>query len=91
LVILDEVTSALDAVTRAEILNLLEQVRDTTGASLLVVTHDPVVARRLADRVLLMADGRLTLADEESSLHVAHPPRALAPQPREPLAVGPSA
>jgi peptide/nickel transport system ATP-binding protein len=87
LVILDEVTSALDVATRAEILTLLEEVRDTAGVSLLVITHDPVVARRLADRVLLMADGRLTPTDEPSSFHAERTPRAPAPRPREPLAV----
>ena len=59
LVILDEVTSALGVATRAEILDLLEEMRDTAGVSLLMITHDPVVARRLADRVLVMAEGRL--------------------------------
>jgi peptide/nickel transport system ATP-binding protein len=88
LLVLDEVTSALDVATRAEILTLLEEVRDTAGVSLLVVTHDPVVARRLADRILLMAEGRLRPADEASSLHAERTPRAHAPWSREPLAVG---
>jgi ABC-type glutathione transport system ATPase component len=77
-------------VTRAEILTLLEEVRDTAGVSLLVVTHDPVVARRLTDRVMLMADGRLTPADEASSPRAERRPRALG-SVREPLAVGPPA
>ena len=73
--------------TRAEILTLLEEVRDTAGVSLLVVTHDPVVAHHLADRVMLMADGRLTPANEASSPHAERTPRARVPRPREPLAV----
>jgi ABC-type glutathione transport system ATPase component len=91
LIILDEVTSALDVATRAEILALLEEVRDTEGASLLVITHDPVVARCLADRVLVMADGRLAPADAASARPEERTPRARAPLPREPLAVGPPA
>ncbi|MFZ1430563.1 MAG: ATP-binding cassette domain-containing protein [Geminicoccaceae bacterium] len=62
LLILDEVTSALDGATRTEILDLLNEWRRDTGLSMLVISHDPAVVARLADRVLTLTDGHLTSA-----------------------------
>ncbi|MBG0832225.1 ABC transporter ATP-binding protein [Planomonospora sp. ID67723] len=60
----DEPTGALDTCTAAEVLGLLRQVVDTTGQTVVMVTHDPVAAA-YADRVLFLADG--VLADEVRS------------------------
>jgi putative ABC transport system ATP-binding protein len=57
----DEPTAALDLVMAQHVLGLLRQAVDELGQTVVVVTHDPVVAGH-ADRVLLLADGRL--ADE---------------------------
>jgi len=55
----DEPTGNLDSATSAGVVNLLlGQVRDR-GLTLIVVTHDEDLARRCADRVLRMNDGRL--------------------------------
>ncbi|MFJ1875104.1 ABC transporter ATP-binding protein [Streptomyces chartreusis] len=52
----DEPTGALDTGTAAEVLGLLRQAVDTLGATVVMVTHDPVAAA-WADRVLFLADG----------------------------------
>ena len=57
----DEPTGALDTRTAHEVLGLLRQAVDAMGATIVMVTHDPVAAAH-ADRVLFLADGEL--ADE---------------------------
>ncbi|MFE2281458.1 ABC transporter ATP-binding protein [Streptomyces sp. NPDC059454] len=52
----DEPTGALDTGTAAEVLGLLRHAVDTLGATVVMVTHDPVAAA-WADRVLFLADG----------------------------------
>lgn len=58
LIFADEPTGNLDAATGAEIIDLLLARRAETGATLLIITHDPSLAARCA-RVLTMADGRI--------------------------------
>lgn len=59
LLIADEVTSALDAATRTQILDLLQRIRRDTGMAVLLITHDFSVVRAVADRVLVMRHGRV--------------------------------
>ena len=54
----DEPTGNLDAATGAAILDLLFARQRDTGATLLVITHDPALARR-CERVLEMQDGQI--------------------------------
>jgi putative ABC transport system ATP-binding protein len=54
----DEPTGALDTVTAREVLGLLRHAVDAMGATVVMVTHDPVAAS-FADRVLFLADGAL--------------------------------
>jgi len=54
----DEPTGALDSKTGREILDLFEKLHTERGITVLVVTHDPNVARR-ADRVISIRDGRI--------------------------------
>lgn len=58
LIFADEPTGNLDVATGHEIIDLLFARRAETGATLLVITHDPELAER-CDRVLTMADGRI--------------------------------
>jgi peptide/nickel transport system ATP-binding protein len=58
LLIADEPTTALDATVQAQILKLLAE-RRSLGDTLLLISHDLAVVSRLADRVLVMKDGRL--------------------------------
>jgi putative ABC transport system ATP-binding protein len=55
----DEPTGALDTRTAAEVLTLLTQVVRGSGRTVVMVTHDPVAAA-YADRVVFLADGRLS-------------------------------
>jgi peptide/nickel transport system ATP-binding protein len=59
LLVLDEVTSALDPLVAAELLDLLEGLRRDTGTAYLLITHDLGVARRVADQVAVMRAGRV--------------------------------
>ena len=58
LVFADEPTGNLDAATGEAITDLLFERRAETGATLVVITHDPALAERCG-RVLTMADGRI--------------------------------
>jgi polar amino acid transport system ATP-binding protein len=57
-VLLDEPTSALDPEMTAEVLELIEEIK-REGRDLLLVTHEMGFARRLADRVALLSEGRI--------------------------------
>jgi len=59
LLLLDEPFGALDALTRVQMHDLLETLLDETGATTLLVTHDLDEALKLADRVLLLREGRV--------------------------------
>jgi putative ABC transport system ATP-binding protein len=62
----DEPTGALDTRTGRQVLQVLRGIVDTTGQTVLLVTHDPVTAA-FADRVVFLADGRLAGSLEEPS------------------------
>ncbi|MFF4537229.1 ABC transporter ATP-binding protein [Streptomyces aureus] len=62
----DEPTGALDTTTAAEVLGLLRQAVDVLGATVVMVTHDPVAAA-WADRVLFLADGVFADALDQGS------------------------
>ncbi|MCC6470102.1 MAG: ABC transporter ATP-binding protein [Alphaproteobacteria bacterium] len=59
LLVADEAVSKLDVSIRAQILNLLKDVRDSLGVSIIFITHDLHVARYLCDRVGVMYFGKL--------------------------------
>ncbi|MEU6094966.1 ATP-binding cassette domain-containing protein [Streptomyces sp. NPDC047079] len=65
LILADEPTGRLDHTTGARVLDALLTAADHTGAALVVTTHDPAVAARLAVR-RTMRDGRLLVAEEVS-------------------------
>lgn len=65
LVLADEPTGALDEANSVRIMGLLVGTAKELGATVIVVTHDPLVASK-ADRVLRLQDGRLTPAGGSS-------------------------
>ncbi|HWD74002.1 MAG TPA: ABC transporter ATP-binding protein [Solirubrobacteraceae bacterium] len=65
LLIADEPTTALDVTIQAQILDELRQLRDETGAGVILVTHDLGVVADIADRVIVMYGGRVV---EEGTL-----------------------
>jgi len=61
LLLLDEPLGALDALTRIEMQELIESLWQKNGFTAVLVTHDVQEAIALADRVVLIEDGRITL------------------------------
>jgi peptide/nickel transport system ATP-binding protein len=59
LIVADEPTTALDVTVQAQLLDLLQALRDDHGCSVLLITHDLGVASRIADRIAVMYAGRL--------------------------------
>jgi len=58
LLIADEPTTALDVTIQAQILELMHELRDETGASVILITHDLGVVAEIAHRVVVMYAGR---------------------------------
>ena len=73
LIIADEPTTALDVTIQAQILSLLRGMRESTGLSLLLVTHDLGVVAEMADRVAVMYLGRVV--EEATTLELFATPR----------------
>lgn len=76
LLLLDEPFSALGPALKAEMLDLVAELVGATGATLLMVTHDPQDARRIADQTVLVADGTVHPPQPTADL-LANPPAAL--------------
>ncbi|MEY8803311.1 ATP-binding cassette domain-containing protein [Leisingera sp. XS_AS12] len=66
ILLLDEPFAALGPALKAEMLDLVAELARESGATVLMVSHEPADARRIADQVVLVAEGR------------AHPPQRTA-------------
>lgn len=73
LLIADEPTTALDVTVQAQILRLIERLRDEHGMAVLLVTHDMGVAAEIADRVLIMYSGHVV--EDAAPLQAFHDAR----------------
>lgn len=77
LMLLDEPFAALGPALKAEMLGLVAEIAAETGATVLIVTHDPADARRFAAQTILVADG-ITHPPRPTNDLLDHPPPALA-------------
>jgi peptide/nickel transport system ATP-binding protein len=59
LIIADEPTTALDVTVQAQVLRLLQRLRDDIGCSIMLITHDLGVAAQIADRIAVLYAGRI--------------------------------
>lgn len=59
LLIADEPTTALDVTIQAQILELMQELREKIGMSILFITHDLSVIAEMADRVIVMYSGKI--------------------------------
>ncbi len=76
LVLLDEPFAALGPALKVEMLELVRDLMGETGATLMMVSHDPEDAKRIAQRTVLVAEGEAQ-APVETGLLFADPPKAL--------------
>ncbi|MBI3701023.1 MAG: ABC transporter ATP-binding protein [Afipia sp.] len=100
LLIADEPTTALDVTVQAQILKLLGEIRARLGMSMLFITHDLGIVRRIADVVCVMNNGRIVEQGpvEQVFTTAKHPytkallaaepkPDPAPPRPNEPVVV----
>ena len=59
LLIADEPTTALDVTIQAQIIDLIKLLQEEIGMAVLFITHDMAVVAEVADRVVVMKDGRV--------------------------------
>ena len=75
LLIADEPVSALDATLQAQILDLLQQMKQRHNLALLLISHDLPLISRMADRICVMYHGRIVESGPSSAVFAspAHP------------------
>jgi peptide/nickel transport system permease protein len=71
--IADEATTALDVTVQSEILDLLQELQETQGLSLVLISHDLAVIAQLSDEVLVMRAG--TVIEHGPARQVLHDPQ----------------
>ncbi len=75
LILADEPTAGLDVSVQGELLNLLNELRDKIGLSMMLITHNLHVIRHVADRVGIMYLGRIVEESETAEMYATayHP------------------
>lgn len=76
--LLDEPLTGIDRVTRLQLLDDLPRMLATFAATTILVTHDREEAFRLADRLVVLVDGRVRAAGPKSQVYARPPDRATA-------------
>ncbi len=71
-IILDESVSALDVSVQAQVLNLLNDLKDDLGLTYIFISHDLSVVRYMSDRIMVMQSGRMVEAGETGQVF-SHP------------------
>jgi thiamine transport system ATP-binding protein len=74
LLLLDEPFAALGPALRAEMLELTDLLRKAQGLTVLLVTHDPNEAARIASRTAFIAEGRVVMFDRTEAVLSSHRP-----------------
>ena len=73
LVIADEPTASLDAVSQAAVLEIFRECRTVSSTSLVIITHNPAILPGLVDRILVLRSGELI--EEGAARDVLHQPK----------------
>lgn len=68
ILLLDEVTSALDPEVVVEVLNILRKVAETTQVTMLIVTHEMSFARDVSHRVMMLDGGKIVEATDPETI-----------------------
>ncbi|MDD5348371.1 MAG: ABC transporter ATP-binding protein [Candidatus Omnitrophica bacterium] len=71
LLICDEPTTALDVTIEAQILQLLKELKARHGFALLFITHNLAIAKKIAQRIYVMYQGKVVEGDETSRIFAA--------------------
>lgn len=72
LILADEPTSALDVTVQAQVVKELMEMRDIFGTGILMVTHNIGVAAHMADRIIVMRDGKIIESGSKDEV-IYHP------------------
>jgi peptide/nickel transport system ATP-binding protein len=72
LIVCDESVSALDISVQAQVLNLLNELKDNFGFTYIFISHDLAVVKYMSDQVLVMNKGKIEEINEADALY-AHP------------------
>jgi peptide/nickel transport system ATP-binding protein len=59
LLVADEISSMLDPSTQANMIRMLKGLQNTKGFAMLFITHDLMLARKIADTIYVMRQGRI--------------------------------
>ncbi|TEA79355.1 ABC transporter ATP-binding protein [Allopusillimonas ginsengisoli] len=75
ILVADEAVSALDVSVQAQVLRLLDDIRERTGIAILFITHDLRVAAQICDTIIVMQQGRIV--EQGSALDILSHPQAI--------------
>ncbi len=94
LLIADEPTTALDVTIQTQILTLLKELQKKLGMAVLLITHDLSIVRKIADRVVIMTEGKIvetrTTADIFNNPTHSYTKHLLASEPKNKLQIAPA-